>query len=212
MNFSEYIIGLDLGQAAEFTALAVVEKAGHGDEATYSVRHLKRYQPGGGYLKILDDLAGMIETGPLKALFPVVIIDGTSAGAAVVGMFRSRLIALSVNVIAALITGGDAPSKDSDWTRIPKRDLVSSVQVVLQTERIKIAQSLPDAKTLISELQNFKAQTVSASTDPLAAWREGSSDDLVLALALPIWVGMQQQGEQECLVGMPNRHTPLPWQ
>ena len=39
---------------------------------------------------------------------------------------------------------------------MPKRDLVSAVQVLLQSERLKIARALPEAQTLTSELLAFK--------------------------------------------------------
>lgn len=189
----EYILGLDLGQVGEFTALVIVEKHGrHGEEdkATFHVREMRRYEPGTGYPKILADLAGLIEAGPLKGKKPAVIIDGTSAGAAVVEMFRRRMREQRIELVAALITGGDADTRDDHWWRIPKRDLVSSVQAALQTQRLKIARELPESGTLIRELEQFKAKVViSAAADALVAWREGVNDDLVLALALAVWEG-----------------------
>ena len=54
------------------------------------------------------------------------------------------------------ITGGDAVSRDGKDYRVPKRDLVSVVQVLLQAERPKIASSLRKASTLTAELLAFK--------------------------------------------------------
>lgn len=85
-------------------------------------------------------------------------------------------------------------TNDADWWRIPKRDLVSAVQAALQTQRLKIAQALPEAVTLIRELEQFKTKVVvSAPSDAMVAWREGSNDDLVLALALAVWEGSMRR-------------------
>jgi hypothetical protein len=85
-------------------------------------------------------------------------------------------------------------TNDADWWRIPKRDLVSAVQAALQTQRFKIAQVLPEAVTLIRELEQFKTKVVvSAPADAMVAWREDSNDDLVLALALEMWDGLMRR-------------------
>jgi hypothetical protein len=41
---------------------------------------------------------------------------------------------------------------------VPKKDLASHVQVLLQQRRLKIARSLPDAEMLVSELQTFRVK------------------------------------------------------
>jgi hypothetical protein len=90
--------------------------------------------------------------------------------------------------IAVSIHGGDRVSHDRGHYRVPKRDLVASVQVVLQTQRLKCAEALPLAQTLVQELLNFRV-TIDPATahDAYAAWRENVHDDLVLALALAVW-------------------------
>ncbi len=77
---------------------------------------------------------------------------------------------------------------------MPKRNLVSIVQVALQTDRLKIAPELPAAQTLVRELQNFQRKTTDAANDTYGAWREGTHDDLVLAVALGLYVG-KKRGE-----------------
>jgi hypothetical protein len=58
--------------------------------------------------------------------------------------------------VAVTITGGDAVSRDGREYRVPKRDLVSVVQVLLQAERLKIASSLKEASILTAEMLAFK--------------------------------------------------------
>lgn len=49
---------------------------------------------------------------------------------------------------------------------------------------------------LSGELQNFKVKiNPETAHDSYGAWREGQHDDLVLAVALGLWVGMYAAGE-----------------
>jgi hypothetical protein len=72
-------------------------------------------------------------------------------------------------------------------TRVPKRDLVSGVQVALQSRTLKIASELSEAETLARELQNFTVKITDSANDVYGAWRVGTHDDLVLAVALAVW-------------------------
>jgi hypothetical protein len=74
--------------------------------------------------------------------------------------------------------------------RVPKRDLVGVVAVLLQQARLQIAQSMPETPLLLHELLNFKVKIdPSTAHDSYSAWREQDHDDLVLALALACWWG-----------------------
>ena len=77
--------------------------------------------------------------------------------------------------------------------RVPKRDLVSTAQVLLQSERLKIAKGLPEAQTLVDELLAFKVSISLKGHDSygndVGMWRENPHDDLVLAVALAAWYG-----------------------
>jgi hypothetical protein len=71
---------------------------------------------------------------------------------------------------------------------VPKRDLVGALQVLIQTGRLRIAEGLRDARTLVDELLRFRVR-INARTahDSYGAWRECEHDDLVLALAVAVW-------------------------
>ena len=70
-----------------------------------------------------------------------------------------------------------------------------AARAALQTRRLKIAPALPEAQTLISELQNFQAKITDTAYDSYGAWRENSHDDLVLSVALALWwAGSQRRG------------------
>ena len=53
--------------------------------------------------------------------------------------------------------------------------------------RLRIAAALPEADTLVRELLAFQVKITAAAHDTYGAWREGTHDDLVLAVALACW-------------------------
>ncbi len=61
--------------------------------------------------------------------------------------------------------------------------------MLLQSERLKIAKALPEALVLQEGLLNFQVKITDAANDSYGAWREGSHDDLVLAVAVAAWFG-----------------------
>lgn len=188
----DYTIGLDLGQSKDYTALCILEQHGRYDEAIFHARHLQRYQLGTSYPAIVADVATICRREPLASNKPMLAIDGTGVGAAVVDLFRKERN-LNARIVPVMITGGDKVNCEAGVYRVPKRDLVSVVQVALQMSRLKIAASLPDAAVLTAELQNFQVKITESANDTYGAWREGTHDDLVLALALSLWSGMRLQ-------------------
>jgi hypothetical protein len=99
-------------------------------------------------------------------------------------MIRQR----GLNPVPITIHGGDQVTFEGGW-RVPKRDLVSVLQVTLQTERLKFAKDLPAVETLVQELLAFRVKISEQGHDSYGSWREGSHDDLVLALACAVWFG-----------------------
>ena len=89
-----------------------------------------------------------------------------------------------------IITGGAQVTFDPMTAsyNVPKRDLVAVTQLTLQRGRLLIAQALPLAGLLRSELEGFRAKPTAAGHETYEA-REGEHDDIVLALAQAVWVG-----------------------
>jgi hypothetical protein len=179
----ELFVGVDLGQAQDFTAIAVLEG---GD--IYRVRHLMR-ERGVPYPKIINQIQSLLYSRELETSATTLIVDQTGVGAPVVDLLRSRGLVLK----AITITGGDrAHADDNDkWKRnwrVPKRDLISNLVVLSQSHRLKIAAGLKEADTLANELQNMRVKIdLRTAHDSYTTWREGQHDDLVLAVALAAW-------------------------
>ena len=189
----DYFLGLDLGQAQDPTALAVIERASwRGNFPQYSCRHLRRWQLGTPYTKIVQDVDRMAwaigPSGQLLLPGATLVVDGTGVGRAVVDMFR-QIPALSSRTRAVVITFGHATTFDrmSGAWHVAKKELVGILQALMQTGRLKVASSLSDAQILIKELLNFRAKITTAGNETFEAWRERDHDDLVLGLAVALW-------------------------
>jgi hypothetical protein len=68
---------------------------------------------------------------------------------------------------------------------VPRRDLVSAALVLFEMERLKIAESLELARTLMEEFVDFKVKP--DPKEDLEGWRENKNDDLVLAVSMSVW-------------------------
>jgi hypothetical protein len=180
---SIYFSGLDLGQVRDYTAMAVVELDYVDDAPLCRVRHLERFTLGTKYTAIADCVEKRMEDAPL--LGSELIVDHTGVGRGVVDTFRERPALAHLHAVT--ITGGEKESRDGNDWRVPKRDLVGVVQVLLQSGRLKIAPQLREARTLTEEMSAFQVKITDAGNDTYGAWRENQHDDLVLAVALSCW-------------------------
>jgi hypothetical protein len=107
-------------------------------------------------------------------------------GHPVISLLRRGRLGVSTRPLT--ITAGQRSEYDEYGTcLVPKIELVSTLQVLLQSRRMKVAPSLPQAKTLTKELSRYRAKSTLASVDTLEDWREGPHDDLVLAVAIAAW-------------------------
>ncbi len=212
------LIGVDLGQQRDYTAISVTERAAveTGRQARevryntslggyfmapvpevvaeYRVRHLERPPLGTPYTHVVARVVELVKT---LGGNPVLAVDATGVGRPVIDMLwktlREELEGTDVYVdrCAVTITGGDSVTKSPDGgLRVPKRDLISATLVLLQNGRLKIADALPLKDVLVKELLNFRVKiNISTAHDSYEAWREGDHDDLVLSVALVCWAG-----------------------
>jgi len=184
---TNFCVGLDLGQSNDYTAVSVLERVGDHLENSYQVRHLERVR-NVPYPQIVDKVSSMMHSPALEYRADL-IVDQTGVGAPVVDLFRQA----GLNPVGVLIHGGDKASNEGGTWRVPKRDLVGSLQVLFQSGRLKISKKLPMASVLQSELLTFKVKIDPVTAhDSYSAWREQDHDDLVLSVAMAAWWGEQQ--------------------
>lgn len=208
----DFLIGLDLAQGgADWTALAVAERVepADGGPAAYGVIHLERWRDkrtaripervGAVWrqLVLLHRQREFERTGRGVAAWPDVrlVVDQTGVGPFGLDPLREA----GFSPIGVVIHGGDAVTRpDAATYRAPKRDIAGAVNVLLQSGRLRIEASLPDAAALKAELENFRAKINIATghdsyaAGPAEAWREGAHDDLVLAVGVAAWLGESQ--------------------
>jgi hypothetical protein len=206
----EYYMGLDLGQAQDHTAIAVVTlddlykevvafnaevrrrrypslKVLEPPEVTYETVYLERLRLGTRYPEVVERVRTLLDTPPLKDNAEL-SVDGTGVGRAVVDMLRGANLSFK----SVVITSGEREVQEGDVYKVPKRDLCTYAQVLLQTRRLKIAPALPEAKTLTEELLDFRYEITRSGNDTYGVWREGDHDDLVLALCLAVWAAVKR--------------------
>lgn len=183
---SAHIIGVDLGQFNDFTALSVIESEANTRTPVHQVRHLDRWR-GRPYTDLTGTLAEVIAEVRTDKARPTLAIDQTGVGAAVVDQIRAAN--LDAELVSISIHGGDRVTRDGAVYRVPKRDLVGAVAVTLQSARLRISPHLALVTVLSEELSRFKVKIDPATAhDSYAAWRENDHDDCVLSVAMAVWL------------------------
>ena len=221
MTPATYLLGLALGQLADYSALAILERQNGKPDApaVFLCRHLQRWTPRTPYAQIAADLAELTARDELKAeRAPLLAVDATGTGQPVVGLLRQELKAPAgkrmayagmperpaqlADVRPVVISAGDTVAEENGLTRIPKRDLVTTAQMALQAGRFKIAPGLREADTLRAALVNFKLRVnINAAADTFEPHREGADDGIVFAACVALWFGEQR----------PRRLTVIEW-
>jgi hypothetical protein len=186
-----WVLGLDLGQAADFTALTMIDPTGDPAAPVYDARHVERIALNTSYPAIVAYVGGVV--AHLRGAHPrrpvQVAIDFTGVGRPVADLFVAAQPDATLTLVT--ITGADSVTRGErgDW-RVPKRDLASVVQIMLQSSRLRFPAGLPIAETLKGELVGFRAKTKLNGHQTFEAgddWRAGTHDDLVLSLAVGLW-------------------------
>ena len=191
MNTVCSYVGLDLGQANDFTAMAVLTRPNvhcspqwRFRQPSYTLGHLERFHMGTPYREIFAALRELLSKPPFYRA--IVAVDKTGVGQAVADLLRETVIGLPCLFCPATITMGLAAGDVAGvGFCIPKKELVSVMQVCLQNRRLQIPRVLPHASLLVEELAKFKMKVKAPRADQsLEDWREGPHDDLVFAVAL----------------------------
>jgi hypothetical protein len=194
MGELRYFVGLDLAPPGMPTALAVLgrQRLQPADPPTtrpaYALRHLQRFPPGTSFPVVVASVVALLQTPPLPSAW--LLADITGVGQAVLELLRDGLrVGVDCTFSPVVLTaGGAVTTGPNGGFAVPKADLVGTLQVLLQTRRLQIASTLPDAATLVRELETYRPRVPLGRADD-TLWRECAHDDLVLAAALAAWVG-----------------------
>ena len=202
---ARFVLGVDLGQAHDYTALVVLERVG----TELHARHIER-------LPLAPQLpqasrAGCRAGGSSElAETSLVAVDGTGVGRAVTDLLRTALRPIRTPLVAITITGGTATSRVGTRWSVPKRDLVAAAQVALQTQALKIASALPAAQTLVDELTAYRVKVSEDGHDSYGNGRDAPNDDLVLATAIATYVATRRRGARVTHVTVREHSEAIP--
>lgn len=201
----KFYLGLDLGQASDYTALCILEiQPGR----SYAVRRLERIR-GESYPNIVQKVEALMRSPALKGNASLVV-DQTGVGVPVVDLLRKA----GLGPVAISIHGGDKASNEGDTWRVPKRDLVGVLQVLLQSGRLKVSSQLKLGPVLQAEMLNFKVKIDPVTAhDSYSAWRESDHDDLILSVALAAWYAETQRPKPQPRLVIPRADFTIasPW-
>lgn len=195
---ANYTLGLDLGKERDYSALVVAERiqvfseelrdranAPLPDHDQFHVLHAQRIPLKTSYARVVDVVSDYMRQPPLIDQTQIVI-DKTGVGSGVVDMFKEAYKKGRLGhrwPRAYTITAGE---KEGNFT-VPKQDLVSTIEALLQTGRLFVAEGALDAKALRHELQSFRAKMRKSGHVAFEADRDADHDDLVVALAFACW-------------------------
>lgn len=193
------ILGLDLGQKSDPTALAGLEQYPVSGVNHYNLRILERWPLQTPYPQIVADVCALLTRPQLHQA--CLAVDQTGVGRPVVDMFVADP-RLTVPLYPITITAGHHVKQEPDGYHVPKKDLVGVLTVLFEQDRLRVDKKLPQAAMLVKELDNFRVKITAAANETFAAWREGQHDDLVLAVAIAAWVGEDTSAGWDGSVGL----------
>src|SRR5262249_23891553 len=153
-----------------------------------AVRHLKRYPLGLSYPALAAALVERFARPPLSG--STLVVDQTGVGRPVVELLRQQRIDATIRPVQ-ITAGHQATPTKGGGQNVPKKELVSTLQVLLQHRRIKVASALEHAPLLVRELEAYRLKVTASANETFEAKREGDHDDLVMAVALAAWAGVR---------------------
>lgn len=207
---ASFCVGIDVGQASDPTAVAVVEcivwsLAEHAEQRVWQLDGVRRTGRWGPHHRALKDAMPKpeyrvrhLERLQLGMPYPTqaarladmlarvpdakVFLDAGGVGRPVSDLFRDA----GVRHTPVIITGGRDVTQKNGFVGVPKLELISRLQAALHAGQLKIARELADAQAFVKELQEFRLQWSEAGSALFGA-RQGAHDDLVIAAALAVW-------------------------
>ncbi len=180
------LIGLDLGQQNDYTVLSILEiienprKRG----TLYQLIYLYRVPLGTSYPNIITWVSALISE-QLENYNYVLVVDYTGVGRPIVDMLRQN----DIKLLAINITGGNSANwKYGNEVSVPKKEIITSLQVTLESYRLRFSENVSALDTLAQEFVSFNGKINSNANLQFEA-EYGYHDDIVMSIGLAIWYG-----------------------
>ena len=196
-----YFVGLDLGQARNYTAMAVLERRwhqatpaefiasggrGYEGEYRYRVVGLDRCSLGTSYPDVVQWVKARLQEYPTENI-GAVVVDATGVGSAVMDLLKRAN--LGVRLVGTVITGAHASPAGAGATTVAgyqtvsRTELLTGLQVAVQAKRLTVA---------MSECREWEALCRELVLLRMDGKRAGVQDDLAFALGLAVWWGLRR--------------------
>jgi hypothetical protein len=193
-------VGVDLGQSADPTSIAVVELlkpqvpddawpshvpelASELPAAQFNLRLLEQAPLGEPYPAQAQRVKRILARESIAKHEPRVFVDYTGVGRAVFEIFRTERVPRIVPVTITFQGGGP---NNAGGMSVPKLELVSRLQALMHTGALHMPDTLPLSKVFRRELLDFRVSYTPIGNATFGA-REGAHDDLILAVALAVY-------------------------
>jgi hypothetical protein len=188
-----FVLGLDLGQTTDYTALAVGELVPT-KPVQVLIRHLERLPKQTPYPVQVATVGEKVER--VKDLGrTLLVVDQTGVGRAVVDSFRVARLGVPmwpVTIAGSQMGHAKRDPTTADWV-VPKKDLIGAMVSLAHAGQLQISGGISREMQRIAkeELKNFRMKITAAANVSFEAWREGDHDDVVLAMALVCWAAQR---------------------
>lgn len=202
---TKWAVGVDLGQAQDFTAISVIEHRAvrhirhdgfvspAGEVA--DVRFLRRLPLGLSYPQQIGEVQQLLARPPLCDGAELVV-DETGCGRPVCDLLND--VGLKPTRIS--ITAGDTFNASRGGWHVAKSLLVSTLDAALHDGGIRIAAALTEAGPLAEELKDFRRKVSAAGRYSFSA-RDGATDDLILSISIALWVLTRRPKSRPAMAG-----------
>jgi hypothetical protein len=193
---ARYFLGLDVGQRRDPSAIAVICRTettyNERDPVTFAFRrevmlslaYLERIPLGTEYHDVVNRVRSIAQTPELAGRCSLAI-DATGPGMPVVELARSAR--MGCDIAPVIITGGERETYSNGAYGVPKRDLITRLQLMLECGELHVSAELREASVFVEELRNMRVKVSLGGHETFEHWRSGQHDDLVLAVALACW-------------------------
>jgi hypothetical protein len=196
---NRFFFGLDLGKVHDYTATAVIERAelrGSFDHAQWAyrkvvelrLRFLRRTPLGTSYPQVVAQTVDLTRHPTFDGRVDL-SVDATGVGRPVIDMLRDAPRRGRLRPV--IVSPGELQHETNGFYYVPKRDLISGLELLFQTGGLKIAEDLEERQALIEELLAMERRSTAGGREQFGVWRSGKHDDLVFAVALAVW-GVQE--------------------
>jgi len=191
------VIGIDIGQQRDPTAIAVAEIAYRTPETAlgndpskkeshFLVRHLERLPLGTPYPQVARRLCEICQSVNQRCgQRPEVFVDATGVGKPIVDILEAS--SPEAHLWSVIFTHGDRRTENRHERRVTlgKAHLVSRLQALLQCGRLHLP-ATAEARALAKELLDYEIRVDENAHARYGAFRVGTHDDLVTAIGLAV--------------------------